>query len=1080
MRGRAGIFWISLIIFLIVVALVFILGRSFLTTSITAVILAIPTTLLNFMNNPQMAKEVNWLQKNWSVLAPYLPIQIRYHFSILYLKYQDEDKGIVLENILRKRYPGCNILLVPWDRSGNFSLARRGYKRGLHCIIVLSEDLLEDLENYEVTHNLVLGTLKNELKQLAYLDGEKHKTNRGTLVLDQNLGRLKEFTAETISYIIYNKKSIEKELPYILPKNYWSPNKTSQSSSGTGDTTSPQPVDLLAQVDPLTPVDTNRRVFIVTRKRNPFYIDRKIDRRQQPELMLQVLESKRQASNVQVLWGLIGSGKTQIVLEYAYRYGLPKSANRSVHNPYQCVLWLDASLSVEIGLKALNERLLVDCPLDPDIQNEPDQSTRLLKWLKIYEKSLLADQQQWLLIIDKCNGTDFKDSYSRFAQFTRGDVIFTMYERPDNVVSMVEVGSMTTEEGTLLLGRTALKNPQLHRADFTDEFWTGAERLVDTLDGNPLAIDTAGAYITDAITPLDYLNSYNEHYDILFDQFQNDVFVGNMKELPLSIAAAFYVTLDKIEKDDAAYQLLMLCVFLELEPIPISIVNAIFQKNKTSKYPSLKLLNALSVIKIDPSQKIVHLPNFVRNLVHYRMNERGVTDAEKMESRIRAIRAVSAALPKTDADWDKNYALYLPHIRKCVEYIEKLLLLDGADDAMEKQLAELDTAVNLDIVHLLYSTGRYLRRHPKGQKTPAEAEHLLVQALRIRGKITVQVPSDCPDRATCLHELATFYFERSYHSDLPKLEQARGQYEEALSERKDRPSHMTSRLDVALRKHLGQVYYDLGMCDKAREQYGEALKIIDGLEPHPTDHNWLARVNWLFQRTEILYNRAEVLMKEGAVKHKNSLERAAAKKIFEQSKSDCAAAINALNRARAILQEAAVKEKASMDAQKISKRTSKLRQIEELQEELKRLRIRCKIDQDTLNMISEPVRILKGMYREMKNNCDAAIKQARADEQRSGQDIPEEIYLQLIIRHNNLGEVYRRWGKSHYQEAKKSYDGAVGYYKLYCESYLKRRGEHHPIRDVIRENLETLLGKMMAGEQERYQILFEPRDMRNV
>jgi tetratricopeptide (TPR) repeat protein len=1076
MWGRVKKFLISLIPLLIVVALVFFLGRSFLTTSITAVvgvILAITAALLNFMNNPQTAKVVNWLQKNWSILTPNLPIQIQYHlpsnkdhFSILYHKYQDEDKRIVLENILRKRYPGCNILPVPWDRSGNFSLARRGYKRGVHCIIVLSEDLLEDLENYEVTHNLVPGTLKNELKQLAYLDGEKHKTNRGTLVLDQKLERLKEFTAETISYIIYNKKSIENELPYILPINYWSPNKTSQSSSGTGDTTSPQPAYPLVQVGPLTPVDTNRRVFIVSRKRNPFYIDRKIDRRQQPELMLQVLESKRQASNVQVLWGLIGSGKTQIALEYAYRYGLPKSANRSVHNPYQCVLWLDASLSVESGLKALNESLLADCPLDPDIQNEPDQYTRLLKWLKIYEKSLLADEQ-WLLIIDKCNGSDFKEYYSRFAQFTRGDVIFTMYERPDNVVSMVKIGSMTTEEGTLLLGRTAFKNPQLHRSDFTDEFWTGAEQLVDTLGGNPLAIDTAGAYITDEITPLDYLNSYNEHYDILFDQFQNDVFVGEMKELPLSIAAAFYVTLDKIEKDDAAYQLLMLCVFLELEPIPISIVNAIFQKNKTSKYPSLKLLNALSVIKIDPSQKIVHLQNFVRNLVHYRMDERRLTDAEKMESRIRAIRAVSDALPKTDADWDKNYAFYLPHIRKCVEYIEKRLLLDGADDVMEKQLAALETAVNLDIVHLLHSAGQYLRRHPKVQKTPAEAEHLLVQALRIRGKITAQVPSDCPDRATCLYELATFYFERSYHSDLPKLEQARGQYEEALSE-------MTSRLDVdavTLRKHLGQVYYDLGMCDKAIKQYGDALKIIDGLEPPPTDNddNWPTRVDWLFQRTEILYNRAEVLMKEGAVKHKNSLERAAAKDVFEQSKSECAAAINALNTAGVILQEEAVKEKASMDSQKISKKTSKLRQIEELQEELKRLRIRCKIDQDTLNMISRPVRIPKGMYREMKNNCDAAIKQARADEQRSGQDIPEEIYLQLITRHNNLGEVYRRWGRSHYQEARASYEEALGYYLMYYESYLKSRGEHHPIKEVIRDNLRTLPRKMIAEDQDRYQ-----------
>jgi len=231
---------------------------------------------------------------------------------------------------------------------------------------------------------------------------------------------------------------------------------------------------------PLIPSSVNQEstspkaIWNVPYRRNPFFTGRETLIKQ---LHDQLTTTKTAAlTQSQAISGLGGIGKTQIAIEYAYRY----------RNEYQYILWVSAASRDVIiagfvalaGLLALSEK------------NEQDQNiiiTAVKRWLEQYDK--------WLLILD--NADDLIMIRDFLPIESKGHILLTTRAQAVGPTAQtVEVEKMNLEEGTTLLLRRAkvLKSDaSLEEAPEEDE--NVAKAIVMAMDGLPLALDQAGAYI---------------------------------------------------------------------------------------------------------------------------------------------------------------------------------------------------------------------------------------------------------------------------------------------------------------------------------------------------------------------------------------------------------------------------------------------------------------------------------------------------------------------------------------------------------------------------------------------------------
>lgn len=128
---------------------------------------------------------------------------------------------------------------------------------------------------------------------------------------------------------------------------------------------------------------------------------------------------------------------------------------------------------------------------------------------------------------------------------------------------------MAPEEGALfLLRRAGIIGSQdlLDRADQTDRIT--ATTISEQLDGLPLALDQAGAYIEETGCSLSrYLNLYREQQNDLLKQRGQSV--GH----PAPVTATFLLAFEKIEQTNGvAADLLRLCVFLSPDAISTDLI----------------------------------------------------------------------------------------------------------------------------------------------------------------------------------------------------------------------------------------------------------------------------------------------------------------------------------------------------------------------------------------------------------------------------------------------------------------------------------------------------------------------------
>ncbi len=202
-------------------------------------------------------------------------------------------------------------------------------------------------------------------------------------------------------------------------------------------------------------------------------------------------------THVVALTGLGGIGKTQIAIEYVYRF----------RQDYDIIVWLHAEDSTT--LTADCTKLLRQLHLLKGDEQQQGQSIEIMQhWL--------ARQRNLLLILD--NGEDGRLIQQLLPSFLTGHVLLTTRTQVTGTMAQqVDLKQMTEDESMLLLLRRAkLLSPDTSMSDVAQNIRTTASDISQLLAGLPLALDQAGAYIEETSCSLpDYLERYHQHRKVL-------------------------------------------------------------------------------------------------------------------------------------------------------------------------------------------------------------------------------------------------------------------------------------------------------------------------------------------------------------------------------------------------------------------------------------------------------------------------------------------------------------------------------------------------------------------------------------
>jgi tetratricopeptide (TPR) repeat protein len=519
---------------------------------------------------------------------------------------------------------------------------------------------------------------------------------------------------------------------------------------------------------------------------------------------------------IQALTGIGGIGKTQIALEYAYRY----------RREYQALLWARADTLENLAA----DGLLLAGSLNLPVRNSAESEfvlTALKNWLQHHAG--------WLLILD--NVVDLKLVNGFLPAHYRGDVLLTTrLQDPDAAIPSLLTLPLEVEEGArLLLSRVRSLRPGAAEHGELSTQYQQAQEIVRLLDGLPLALDQAGAYIEEMGESLEqYLQRYQQERAELLG-YRGPNATGH----PASVSATFTLAFAEVKQlHQPAADLLRLCAFFHPAAIPEALLIAETPSGKQAGplpsifdraelHVALNVLLFFSLVKRDPGSGSLSVHRLVQAVLKDSM--------EEQEQRLwaeRALALVRRAWPERGmAGWPRCQD-YLPHALLCADLIARLNL--RSEDALG----------------LLNEVGAYLSERALYQ----EAERLLLQALALSESVH---GVDDPVTASVLQDLGWLEHRRYQHAS------AEEHYRRALAIR-ERALGPEDPRTARILYLLGLLYLNLSQQELAEPLLRRALSIQEsqlGAEhPQVADTlnvlGMLARAQKEYEQAEILYRRA--------------------------------------------------------------------------------------------------------------------------------------------------------------------------------------------------------------------------------
>lgn len=247
--------------------------------------------------------------------------------------------------------------------------------------------------------------------------------------------------------------------------------------------------------------------------------------------------------------GMGGLGKTQLAVEFAYRQ----------RSAYRHVLWMQAASYESLVASALE--------LGGHLGFAPTSGENQNLWLGLVKRWLEA-HSGWLLILD--NAADLTLLEMVLPPGGGGDILITTRERSaGHLAQNVVLERLSDEEALQLLLRRAGLSAL---ANLTEDEQGAAKKIVQIMEGLPLAIDQAGAYLEETGCSLTrYLELCREHLaDLLKRRGRHHI------THPESVAMTFSLAFTQVCRvDPLAADLLRLCASLATSAIPIRLFGSL-------------------------------------------------------------------------------------------------------------------------------------------------------------------------------------------------------------------------------------------------------------------------------------------------------------------------------------------------------------------------------------------------------------------------------------------------------------------------------------------------------------------------
>jgi tetratricopeptide (TPR) repeat protein len=525
------------------------------------------------------------------------------------------------------------------------------------------------------------------------------------------------------------------------------------------------------EVSSLIPAPSSLPLWNVPYRRNMFFTGREkiLDH------LYTVLRKGDATVRTQAISGLGGIGKTQIAIEYAYRYS----------TEYQAIFWVNASTRDVLSDDFIKLAVLLNLP-------EPHEEDRDIVIRAV--KRWLSNHTRWLLILDNVDNLEMIADFLP-AQSTGDVLITTRLQALGTVAQNIDVEKMQLEEGMILLLRRVkaiLPDASFDQAPL--ETRTQAREVADALDGLPLALDQAGAYIEETQCGLSqYVSLYSKSRKELLQR--RGRFPLNH---PDSVAATWSISFQQVQEENpAAAELLYLLAFLNPEAIPEDIIRqgarepgsalSIVAHDLLSINDCIELLLRYSLIRRVPDTQTLNIHRLVQIVLKDSLGSH--------EQRLwaeRTIRAVNRAFPTFEPQTLEDCRRYLPHAQLCSEYI----------DEYEFAFPEAARLCN-EAASCLKVYGSY-----------QQATKMLLAALTIRRKII----ANNRDIANTLNDLGAVYLSQSKYDD------ALLNLQEALNIRQDVLGKEHPEVAQTLH-HLANLYRAQGNYTKAEPFYLQALHI---------------------------------------------------------------------------------------------------------------------------------------------------------------------------------------------------------------------------------------------------------------
>jgi len=408
----------------------------------------------------------------------------------------------------------------------------------------------------------------------------------------------------------------------------------------------------------LLPTSTARAalpdIWNIPYARNSFFLGRD-DILERLHAQLHTGQTTALAQSPQAISGLGGIGKTQLAIEYAYRYS----------QDYEAVLWARAETREDLISSYSALAILLNLP-----EQQADKQEITIAAVKVW----LQKNSKWLLILDNADDLELLPPF--LPPVPGGHVLLTTRAWDmQRFATRLEVETLPDEQGALLLLRRAgllVATDDLTQASADERRLATA--LTQELGGLPLALDQAGAYLEATGMRLDkYLQTYQKHRQTLLQERRSLV-----EDHPAPVATTWSLSFQRVEeKSPAAADLLRLCAYLAPDAIPEEILTEGAEHLGDQLAPvaaeallfaqAIEALRAYSLLARDPRTGALS----VHRLVQAVLRDGTPADAAQQWKQ-RAVLAVSAARPDvSDVKQWPACERWLPHALVCADWTSR-------------------------------------------------------------------------------------------------------------------------------------------------------------------------------------------------------------------------------------------------------------------------------------------------------------------------------------------------------------------------------------------------------------------------